>query len=94
MEQAIRLAPIELLQAEAVSAYGAVCALVGTDALKFLDKAATLHDLDGSFVIRKADAGDLGDPQLRQGHRQKSLDRFGGVAPLGEIGADVVTHFQ
>ena len=70
----------------------AIFALVGSDALIFLDKAAALHDLHGSLVIRKADTGDFRKPQLGHDDRQECFDCFGGVTFLGVVCADVVAH--
>ena len=48
-----------ILDREEVFADSAFLTLVRADTFKFLDKAAALHDLDGSLIIRKADTSDL-----------------------------------
>ena len=53
-----------ILDREEVFADSVFLTLIGADAFKFLDKAAVLHDLDGSLIIRKADTSDFGKPKL------------------------------
>ena len=53
-----------ILDREEVFADSVLLTLIGADAFKFLDKAAALHNHDGSLIIHKANTGDFGESQL------------------------------
>ena len=56
--------PLVYSNIKIIAADPAFLALVGTDAFVLFHKAAALHNLHGSLVIRKADTGDFEEPQL------------------------------